>query len=254
MQEKGLCNCAQLPAFLTRILPIVTLMAKPTRPLWLAPLTYLVLFASLWYSCQRPSGTPQPKQDRPKPVLHSPTPNATAPPHQSALSRVLAPIVKALTPSKTPAPAPTTSTPQASAQSQSSPQGQKERETPKDPNSDSAPPQLLGIEFTPPQVHDGEEAMIVVGQNLPFVGSAAANAGLPGQIFNSVERQNVGITLDIVPQISDGDYVKLDVYEEVSALVDNSDHGLGPTTTLRSASTTVLVQNHRTTVIGTVPF
>src|SRR6266478_6229460 len=62
MQEKGLCNCAQLPAFLTRILPIVTLMAKPTRPLWLAPLTYLVLFASLWYSCQRPSGTPQPKQ------------------------------------------------------------------------------------------------------------------------------------------------------------------------------------------------
>jgi len=108
------------------------------------------------------AGTPQPKQDRPKPVLHSPTPNATAPPHQSALSRVLAPIVKALTPSKTPAPAPTTSTPQASAQSQSSPQGQKERETPKDPNSDSTAPQLLGIEFTPPQVHDGEEAMIVV--------------------------------------------------------------------------------------------
>src|SRR2546422_7017652 len=62
MQEKGLCNCAQLPAFLTRILPIVTLMAKPTRPLWLAPLTYLVLFAALWYSCQRPSETPQPKQ------------------------------------------------------------------------------------------------------------------------------------------------------------------------------------------------
>jgi len=62
MQEKELCNCAQLPAFFTRILPIVTLMAKPTRPLWLAPLTYLVLFASLWYSCQRPSGTPQPKQ------------------------------------------------------------------------------------------------------------------------------------------------------------------------------------------------
>jgi general secretion pathway protein D len=59
---------------------------------------------------------------------------------------------------------------------------------------------------------DNEEAMIVVGQNLPFVGSASANAGLPGQIFNSVERQNVGITLDIVPQVSEGDYVKLDMY------------------------------------------
>jgi general secretion pathway protein D len=98
---------------------------------------------------------------------------------------------------------------------------------------------------------DNEEAMIVVGQNLPFVGSAAANAGLPGQIFNSVERQNVGITLDIVPQVSEGDYVKLDLYEEVSNVVNGTQtNTLGPTTTIRSASTTVLIQNHRTAVIG----
>ena len=69
---------------------------------------------------------------------------------------------------------------------------------------------------------DNEEAMIVVGENLPFVGSASANAGLPGQIFNSVERQNVGITLDIVPQVSEGDYVKLDLYEEVSNVVNGT--------------------------------
>jgi general secretion pathway protein D len=98
---------------------------------------------------------------------------------------------------------------------------------------------------------DNEEAMIVVGQNLPFVGSAAANAGLPGQIFNSVDRQNVGITLDIVPQVSEGDYVRLDLYEEVSnVLASTVNNPLGPTTTIRSASTTVLVQNHRTAVIG----
>jgi general secretion pathway protein D len=98
---------------------------------------------------------------------------------------------------------------------------------------------------------DNEEAMIVVGQNLPFVGSSAANAGLPGQIFNSVDRQNVGITLDIVPQVSAGDYVKLDLYEEVSNVIQNTvNNPLGPTTTIRSASTTVLVQNHRTAVIG----
>jgi general secretion pathway protein D len=98
---------------------------------------------------------------------------------------------------------------------------------------------------------DNEEAMIVVGQNLPFVGSSAANAGLPGQIFNSVDRQNVGITLDIVPQVSQGEYVKLDLYEEVSNVVNGTQNNtLGPTTTIRSASTTVLVQNHRTAVIG----
>jgi general secretion pathway protein D len=98
---------------------------------------------------------------------------------------------------------------------------------------------------------DNEEAMIVVGENLPFVGSSAANAGLPGQIFNSVDRQNVGITLDIVPQVSQGEYVKLDMYEEVSNVVNGTQNNtLGPTTTIRSASTTVLVQNHRTAVVG----
>jgi general secretion pathway protein D len=98
---------------------------------------------------------------------------------------------------------------------------------------------------------DNEEASIIVGQNLPFVGSAAANAGLPGQIFNSVDRQNVGITLDMVPQVSEGDYVKLDFYEEVSNVLNGTqNNALGPTTTIRSASTSVFIQNHRTAVIG----
>jgi general secretion pathway protein D len=98
---------------------------------------------------------------------------------------------------------------------------------------------------------DNEEATIVVGQNLPFLSSATASSALTGQIFQSVNRQNVGITLDIVPQITEGGYIKLDVYEEVSAVILSTvNNPLGPTTTIRSASTTVLVQNHRTTVIG----
>jgi general secretion pathway protein D len=101
---------------------------------------------------------------------------------------------------------------------------------------------------------DNEEATIVVGENLPFVGSASATSALSGQIFNSVDRQNVGITLDIIPQVSEGDYVRLDVYEEVSNVVsgttNQNTNPLGPTTTIRSASTTVMVQDHRTAVIG----
>jgi len=98
---------------------------------------------------------------------------------------------------------------------------------------------------------DNEEATIVVGQNVPFISSATASAALTGQIFQSVDRQNVGITLDIVPQITEGGYIKLDAYEEVSAVILSTiNNPLGPTTTIRSASTTVLVQNHRTTVIG----
>lgn len=101
---------------------------------------------------------------------------------------------------------------------------------------------------------DNEEATIVVGENLPFVGSASATSALSGQIFNSVYRQNVGITLDIIPQVSQGDYVRLDIYEEVSNVVpgttNQASNPLGPTTTIRSASTTVMVQDHRTAVIG----
>jgi general secretion pathway protein D len=98
---------------------------------------------------------------------------------------------------------------------------------------------------------DNEEATIVVGQNIPLLSSASATAALTGQIFQSVDRQNVGITLDVVPQITEGGYIKLDVYEEVSAVIaSTANNPLGPTTTIRSASTTVLVQNHRTTVIG----
>ena len=101
---------------------------------------------------------------------------------------------------------------------------------------------------------DNEEATIVVGQNLPFVGSATATSALSGQIFNSVDRQNVGISLDFIPQVTEGDYIRLDVYEEVSNVepttTNQATNPLGPTTTIRSASTSVLVQNHRTAVIG----
>jgi type II secretory pathway component GspD/PulD (secretin) len=98
---------------------------------------------------------------------------------------------------------------------------------------------------------DNEEAMIVVGENLPFVSSSAANSAVAGQIYNSVQRQNVGITLDVVPQVTSGDYVKIDMYEEVSNVVSGTANNTnGPTTTLRSASTTIYVQDHRTAVIG----
>jgi hypothetical protein len=114
-----------------------------------------------------------------------PVANATAPPrikvstpqpqpHQSAISRMLAPIVKALTPSsasKSPAGSnsarsSTANNPQPqSSQSQSSQNSSSrstEAETSKDPNSDSQAPRLLSIEFIPPQVHDGEEATVIV--------------------------------------------------------------------------------------------
>ena len=59
--------------------------------------------------------------------------------------------------------------------------------------------------------------------------------------------------LRLTPQISEGETVRLDVYEEVSAIVPSTvgDPDLvGPTTSVRSASTTVVAKNGQTVVIG----
>jgi general secretion pathway protein D len=100
---------------------------------------------------------------------------------------------------------------------------------------------------------DNQEAEILVGQNIPFIASRATDQANLANTFATVERQDVGITLRITPQISQGDVVRLDLYEEVSAVVPNPpvDPNIGgPTTTVRSASTTIVARNGQTVVLG----
>lgn len=100
---------------------------------------------------------------------------------------------------------------------------------------------------------DNQEAEIVVGQNVPFVSGRAADSTNINSVFSTVERRDVGIRLKVTPQVSEGDAVILKIDEEVSALVANDlldANIVGPTTTIRSASTTVSVADGRTAVIG----
>jgi len=100
---------------------------------------------------------------------------------------------------------------------------------------------------------DNEEAEIVVGQNVPFVASRSTDASNLANTFSTIEREDVGITLRITPQISEGSMVRLSIFEEVSRLVANpllDANEVGPTTTVRSASTTVTVKDGQTVVIG----
>ncbi|MEW6298401.1 MAG: type II secretion system secretin GspD [Thermodesulfobacteriota bacterium] len=102
---------------------------------------------------------------------------------------------------------------------------------------------------------DNEEAEILVGQNVPFIASRATDSTDLDNLFATVQREDVGIRLRLTPQISEGDTVRLDIYEEVSAIVPTppsvGDPNLvGPTTSVRSASTTVVVKSGQTVVIG----
>jgi len=100
---------------------------------------------------------------------------------------------------------------------------------------------------------DNEEAEIVVGQNVPFVASRSTDATNLANTFSTIEREDVGITLRLTPQISEGSMVRLSIFEEVSRLVPNpllDANEVGPTTTVRSASTTVTVRDGQTVVVG----
>jgi general secretion pathway protein D len=101
---------------------------------------------------------------------------------------------------------------------------------------------------------DNKEAEIFVGQNVPFVTSNTAyNTGV-AQTSN-IERKDVGIDLKITPQISEGEYVKLDIYQEISAVVPTTKsistvNASDLITTKRSAKTSVAVKDKETVVIG----
>ncbi len=97
---------------------------------------------------------------------------------------------------------------------------------------------------------DNEEAKIVIGQNVPFITgqyavSAAATTPTP---FQTIERKDVGLTLKIKPQISEGGAVRLQISQEVSSVDSTGPSGI--ITKKRSVDSTVLVDDGQIVVIG----
>lgn len=94
---------------------------------------------------------------------------------------------------------------------------------------------------------DNEEAEILVGSNVPFITGQARDVN--NRPVLSIQRQDVALNMKIKPQINESDYVRLQVQQEVSEIVSISET-LGPTTTKRSAKSTVVVKDNQTIVIG----
>jgi general secretion pathway protein D len=101
---------------------------------------------------------------------------------------------------------------------------------------------------------DNQEAYITVGQNVPFVTGSFTNTGSGGtgaqNPFQTIERENVGITLRVTPHINEGDAVVLDIEQEVSSLSGLSVAASDLITNERKIQTKVLVSNNRTVVLG----
>ncbi|WP_322010810.1 type II secretion system secretin GspD [Paraburkholderia sp. J12] len=103
---------------------------------------------------------------------------------------------------------------------------------------------------------DNQEAKIVVGTNVPIQTGSYSNltSGTTGTAFNTYDRVDVGLTLHIKPQITDGGILKLQLYTEDSAIVNGttnvSTNPAGPDFTKRSIQSTVLADNGEIIVLG----
>ncbi len=98
---------------------------------------------------------------------------------------------------------------------------------------------------------DNEEAKIIVGQNVPFITGTQIGTGVGASPFQTIERRDVGLTLRIKPQISEGGVVKLQVFQEVSSVQTQTiNNAAGVITNKRSLETTVLVDEGQIVVLG----
>ncbi len=101
---------------------------------------------------------------------------------------------------------------------------------------------------------DNQEAYITVGENVPFVTGSFTNTGSGGDgaqnPFQTIQRENVGITLRVTPHINEGNSVVLDIEQEVSSLSLKSVVASDLITNERKIKTKVLASDKRMIVLG----
>jgi general secretion pathway protein D len=98
---------------------------------------------------------------------------------------------------------------------------------------------------------DNEEARIVVGQNVPFITGQYAQTGssTTATPFQTIERRDVGLSLRVKPQISEGGTIRLQIFQEVSSVQDQANPA-GIITNKRSIESTVLVDDGQIIALG----
>ncbi len=104
---------------------------------------------------------------------------------------------------------------------------------------------------------DNQKAKIVVGENRPFPTGQAQ--GITGGTLVTIERKDVGVTLELTPQVLENDLIRLEIKQEITAIAEAVAQTIGtgaatvpvgPTTTKRSMETTTIAKDGQTLVVG----
>ena len=104
---------------------------------------------------------------------------------------------------------------------------------------------------------DNKPAKIVVGQNVPFrTGSTVTGSDGASNPFTTIQREDVGLTLEVTPHVHDGNLVRLEVHQVVSEVDPASLNAIGAAgsadliTNKREINTTILVDNQEVIILG----
>jgi len=100
---------------------------------------------------------------------------------------------------------------------------------------------------------DNQEAEIVVGQNVPFITgqySTVDNGTSVQNPFQTIQRQDVGLTLKVRPQVNEGSSIQLEIQQEVSSIAPSVVQTSDVVTNKRSIKTTVTVDDGQVVVLG----
>ncbi len=100
---------------------------------------------------------------------------------------------------------------------------------------------------------DNEEASIEIGQNIPFVTQVVESSQTTDRPIQNFQYKDVGVTLKVTPQINEDGFIRLKIEESVKAVISQTalrGTVLAPTTTYRTAKTSIMVKDGETAVIG----
>lgn len=98
---------------------------------------------------------------------------------------------------------------------------------------------------------DNEEASLLVGQNVPFKTGQATSASSPTtDPFTTIERQDIGITLNVTPRINQGDSITLEIQQKTENIAPSVEDASDLVTNKREILTKALIKDGQTLVLG----
>ncbi len=105
---------------------------------------------------------------------------------------------------------------------------------------------------------DNEQASLLVGQNVPFItGQSTGSSSSTNDPFTTIERQDIGITLDVTPRINQGDSITLEITQKIENIVTDVQNASltlpGASdiiTNKREVVTTALIKDDQVLVLG----